>query len=75
MSWAPGGHQLAFIEHQYTASAFSSGDLFSLKTHDLITGKSQTILSDQRIGSRALCWAPEEAIMVEVLIEEMSKTN
>ena len=75
LSWAPRGHQLAFIEHHYTASAFSAGDLFTVKTRDLITGKSQMILSDQRIESQALCWAPDGRLLYASLTDPKSERS
>jgi len=75
LSWAPRGHQLAFIEHHYTASAFSAGDLFTVKTRDLITGKSEMILSDQRIGSQALCWAPDGRLLYASLTDPKSERS
>ena len=75
VSWAPSGHQLAYIEHLYTASSFSSGDLFWLKTRDLTSEKSQLILSDQRIGSRALCWAPDGRLLYTSLTDPKSERS
>ena len=75
LSWAPRGHKLAFIEHHYTASAFSAGDLFTVKTRDLITGKSQMILSDQRIESQALCWAPDGRLLYAALTDPKSERS
>jgi DNA-binding winged helix-turn-helix (wHTH) protein/Tol biopolymer transport system component len=75
VSWAPSGHQLAYIEHHYTASAFSSGDLLSLNTRDLITGKSEMILSDQRIGTRGLCWAPDGRLLYASVTDPKSERS
>jgi DNA-binding winged helix-turn-helix (wHTH) protein/Tol biopolymer transport system component len=75
VSWSPSGHELAYIEHRYTASAFSSGDFFSVKTRDLITGKSEIILSDQRLGSQALCWAPDGRLLYASLTDPKSERS
>jgi DNA-binding winged helix-turn-helix (wHTH) protein/Tol biopolymer transport system component len=59
VSWAPGGHRIAYIERHTISATTPSGDWNWLQTRDLSGGKSQMILSDHRIGPRDLCWAPD----------------
>jgi len=63
VSWAPSGQRIAYTEHHSTMSPSSSADLFWLQTRDLISGKSQLILSDGRIGPGEICWAPDGRII------------
>jgi len=63
VAWAPNGRRIAYIERRTHFATAITGDSYELQTRDANGGELQTILSDHRMASDALCWTPDGRIL------------
>jgi DNA-binding winged helix-turn-helix (wHTH) protein/Tol biopolymer transport system component len=63
VSWAPNSKRIAYIERHTNFATAVTGDTYQLRTRDTNRGEPQTILSDHRLASDALSWAPDGRLL------------
>ena len=63
VSWAPDSKHIAYIERHTNFATAVTGDTYQLQTRVINGGEPQPILSDHRLASDALCWAPDGRLL------------
>ena len=63
VSWSPDSKHIAYIERHTNFATAVTGDSYQLQTRDLAGGDPHVILSDHRLASDALCWAPDGRLL------------